>query len=59
MRQLLHNNYLVTELSFKLKDIYKNALNCAENTKNISEQGYQKLGNVWHFKANISLILPF
>lgn len=43
------HNYPVTKCSFKLRDIYRNnlrTLNCAGQAKDISEQRYQKRGNV-------------
>lgn len=58
-RQLFHNNnnnnnYPVTELSFKLKDIYRNALNCAENRGT----SILEMSDI-HVKAYINFTLPF
>lgn len=48
-----NNNYPVTELSFKLKDIYRNALNCAE----IRGTSILEMSDI-HVKAYINFILP-
>lgn len=59
IKQLLHN-YPVTDLSLKLKDIHRNALNLAENTKTVQNRGTRilEMSDI-HVKANISFILPF